>query len=102
LTQTLGDPSSTPVGMPVILSVSEMSVQSDVNGLASFLPSGGAFTGPLEFEIAVSAGTKAALQDEWESFPSGAGGNTSPPTRRPWHGSVAARRGISRVGGLDR
>jgi hypothetical protein len=101
LTQTGGESSSTPAGMPVILSVSEVSVQSDVNGLASFLPSVGTFTGSLEFEIAVSAGTKAALQDEWESFPSSTGGNISPPTS-PWHGSVPARRGLSRVGGIDR
>ncbi len=103
LTQPSGDPSATPPGTPVILSMTEVSVQSDVNGLASFIPSIGSFTGALEFEIAVSAGTTGALQDQLKSFPSGTGGNASPPDSSPWHGSVPARRGLSRVGGgVDR
>jgi hypothetical protein len=77
LTVTSGDPTVTQTGMPVILSASQASVQSDVNGLASFVPSVGSFTGPLEIEIQVSAGTTAALQDVMETFPGGSSGNTS-------------------------
>jgi len=90
---TPGDPTVTQTGMPVFLSASQSTVQSDVNGLASFVPSVGSFTGPLEIEIQVSAGTTAALQDVMETFPAASSGNTSPPTSSPWQGSVPALRG---------
>ncbi len=67
------------------------------DGLASFVPSVGSFTGPLEIEIQVSAGTTAALQDVMETFPAGSSGNTSPPTSSLWHGSVPALRGPRRL-----
>ena len=71
---TPGDPSVPQTGMPVILSVSESTVPSDANGLASVVPSVGSFTGTLEIEIQVSAaGTSAALQDVMESFPESSG-----------------------------
>jgi hypothetical protein len=89
LEQATGDPSAT----PAILSESQISVQSDVNGLATFVPSVGPFTGPLEVDIQVSAGANAALQGQMEIFPSGTGGNTSAPMGSPWHRSVPARRG---------
>jgi hypothetical protein len=89
LTQTAGDPSA----IPAILSESQRSVQSDVNGLATFVPSIGSFTGPLEVEIQVAAGATATLQGQMEIFPSGIGGNTSAPTRSPWRGGVSAARG---------
>jgi len=89
LTQTGGDPSA----IPAILSESQSSVQSDVNGLATFVPSIGSFTGPLEVEIQVAAGATATLQGQMEIFPSGIGGNTSAPTRSPWRGGVSAARG---------
>jgi len=76
--------SGDPAGMPVILSVSQSTLQSDANGLASFLPSLGSFTGSLEIEIQVSAGTTAALQAEMEAFPGVGSGSASPPTHRPW------------------
>jgi hypothetical protein len=90
LTLTSGDPTVTQTGMPVILSATQTSVQSDPNGLASFLPSVGSFTGPLEVEIQVSAGALAALQDVMEIYPQNGSGNTAPPTSSPWHGSVPA------------
>jgi adhesin/invasin len=65
LTSGAGDPA----GTPVILSTSQSTVQSDANGLASTVPSLGAFSGVLEIEIQVSAGTSAVLQEEVESFP---------------------------------
>jgi hypothetical protein len=66
-----GSTNPTQTGMPVILSVSQMSVQSDASGLAILVPSVGSFSGDLEIEIQVSAGTTAELLDELESFPSG-------------------------------
>jgi hypothetical protein len=96
LTLTPGDPTVTQTGMPVILSASQISVPSDANGLASFVPSIGSFTGPLEIEIQVSAGTTAALQDVMETFPAGSSGSTSPPTSSPWHGSVPPPHGPPR------
>jgi hypothetical protein len=92
LTLAPGDPTVTQTGMPVILSASQITVQSDVNGLASFAPSVGSFTGPLKIEIQVSAGTTAALQDVMETLPSAAGGNNPAPTRGPWGGSVPVPR----------
>jgi hypothetical protein len=97
VTETTGDPSAT----PTILSESQISVQSDVNGLATFVPSVGSFTGPLEVEIQVSAGA-ATLQGQMEIFPSGAGGNASPSTSRPRHRSVPAPREFTRVDRIDR
>jgi hypothetical protein len=72
---TPGDPTATPTSMPVFISASQTAVQSGVNGLASFVPSVGSLTGPLEIEIQVSAGTAAALQDVMETFPAVGGGN---------------------------
>ena len=97
LTLTSSDPSVAQTGMPIILSVSQNTVQSDVNGLASLVPSVGSFTGPLAIQIQVSAGTTAVLQDELESVPAASSGNTSPPTKNQWHGSVPAPRRPPRV-----
>ena len=69
LTLTTGDTTVKPTGMPVILAASLSSTTSDANGLANFLPSTGSFSGILEVEIQVSAGTSAGLQDVMESFP---------------------------------
>jgi hypothetical protein len=55
--------------MPVILGASQSRTTSDANGLANFLPSLGSFTGVLEVEIQVSAGTNAFLEDVMASFP---------------------------------
>jgi hypothetical protein len=89
---TLGS-SGTQTGIPVILGASQSTAQSNAGGLASFVPSVGGFTGTLEIEIQVSAGTTAVLQDELMSVPAGSGGNTSSPTSSLWHGSVPAPRG---------
>jgi hypothetical protein len=88
-------PTGDPASMPVILSVGQTAIQSDVNGLASFTPSLGTFTGPLEVEIEVLAGATAA-QSEMESFPEATGGNASPPIASPWHGNFPVRRGPER------
>ncbi|MFZ0535518.1 MAG: hypothetical protein WAM47_01585, partial [Candidatus Sulfotelmatobacter sp.] len=69
LAVTSGDTTVTQTGMPVILAASQSSTTSDANGLATFLPSVGSFSGILEVEIQVSAGTSAGLEDVMESFP---------------------------------
>jgi hypothetical protein len=66
--------------MPVILSASQTVVLSNASGLASFTPSLGSFTGTLEVEIQVSAGTTATLQDVMESFPETYFGSDSAPS----------------------
>ncbi|MCU1300602.1 MAG: putative lipoprotein [Candidatus Sulfotelmatobacter sp.] len=86
LTLVPGGPSGDPGGTPVILSASQSTVQSDINGLASFVPSLGTFTGPLEIEIQVSAGTTAALQDEMEAFAEDGSGSIPPPIHSPRRG----------------
>jgi hypothetical protein len=88
LTQITSELSAT----PIILSESQFSVQSDVNGLATFVPSLGSFTGPLAIEIQVSAGAAATLQGQMGIFPAGTGGNSSAPARSPWHRGARAFR----------
>jgi hypothetical protein len=75
-------------GMPVILRVSQTSVMSDVNGLASVTPLIAGLSGPLDVDVAATAGT-AALNSVLELFPgSDAGTSTGrspreqPPIRR--------------------
>lgn len=79
--------------MPVILSSTQVSMPSNGNGLASFIPSVGSFSGTLEIEIQVSAGATAALQDVLEIFPESVSGDTSPGASGPWHGNVPDPRG---------
>ncbi len=69
LTVVTGDATTTQTGMPVVLSANQSSMTSDANGLASFVPSLGSFSGLLEVEIQISAGASAALADVMESFP---------------------------------
>jgi hypothetical protein len=69
LVVTSADPTAAQTGMPVLLGAGQAIATSGTNGLANFLPSVGSFTGVLEVEIQVSAGTSAALEDVMESFP---------------------------------
>jgi hypothetical protein len=63
-----GDNGGAPA-LPVILSVSQTSVQSDANGMARLTPSTGGFSGPLEVQVSATAGTSAALQNVLQAFP---------------------------------
>jgi hypothetical protein len=63
-----GDSGGAPA-LPVILSVTQTSVQSDANGMARLTPSTGGFSGPLEIQVSATAGTSAALQDVLQAFP---------------------------------
>jgi hypothetical protein len=78
-----GAPPPTQLEMPIILSSSQTSVTSDANGLASFVPSVGPFTGTLEVAIQVSAvGASATLSDLLESLPQTAPVNVSQPVTK--------------------
>jgi hypothetical protein len=58
-----GEPNPTNPPMPVILQVSQSDATSDLNGLATLVPSPGGFSAPLEVDVTVSAGTTAWLDD---------------------------------------
>ena len=82
-----GETNSGNSAMPVIPSVSQGSAATDINGLANFTPSGGGFSGPLDVDVAVTAGTTAFLDYWLELFPGGNGAGTfmgkSPPRDPP-------------------
>jgi hypothetical protein len=77
----VGDSTTTQTGVPSILSSIQNSVQSDGNGLASFLPSVGSFTGTLEIEVQISTGTSAFLQDILQSYPEAPDGTVAATSR---------------------
>ncbi len=54
-----GETNSGNSGMPVILKVSQNTIPSDGNGLASFVPSAGGFAAPVDVDVNVSVGTAA-------------------------------------------
>src|SRR5262249_24171140 len=58
------DDASSQHGMTVILSTSQNSVLTDINGLASCQPSTGGLTRPLEIEVAATAPNGGSLQYE--------------------------------------
>ena len=79
-----GDTNSGNPAMPVILSVSQTTVQTDVNGLAGIVPSAGSFTGSLQVDIVASVSANAWLSYVLEELPADAAGqgsdaNPSPP-----------------------
>ena len=60
--------------MPVILKVSQSTAITDINGLASIVPSSAGFSPPLEVDVGVTAGTSAWLDYPLEVFPALSGG----------------------------
>jgi hypothetical protein len=56
-----GDSNPANPAMPVILSVSQTAVATDIDGLASIVPSSGGFGAPLEVDVGATAGSSAAL-----------------------------------------
>jgi hypothetical protein len=88
--------------MPIILSVTQTTVLSDGNGLASIVPATGSFAGPLEVDIFAAAGANAAFAcvlEAWpgtmtyESPPKPPPGSSRNPFRLPpvWPADVAGR-----------
>jgi len=70
--------------MPVILSVSQSTAITDLNGLASIVPSSAGFSPPLEVDVAVTAGVSASLDDPEELLPTVTAmprGTPQPPIR---------------------
>jgi hypothetical protein len=67
--------------MPVILKVTQSSAASDVNGLANIVPSSSGFSGPLEVDLAVTAGISASLDYPLQVVvpPVATSGTMSPP-----------------------
>lgn len=65
--------------MPVILQVSQSNATTDINGLASIVPSAGAFSAPLEVDVAVTAGTGDLLDYPLELLPASSTGSTATP-----------------------
>ena len=55
--------------LPVILNVSQSSVTTDLNGLASTTPSAAGFSGPLEVDVNATAGVSAQLDFPLELYP---------------------------------
>jgi len=81
-----GETNPTNPAMPVILTVSQSSTTTYVNGLASIVPSAGGFNAPLEVDVGVTAGTGDWLDYPLEEFPALSGSNAGgayPPSVRP-------------------
>jgi hypothetical protein len=73
---------------PVILQVSQSNATTDVNGLASIVPSAGGFTAPLEVDVAITTGTNAFIDYPLELLPAV---SNSPGTPQPLMGTIPAR-----------
>ncbi len=66
--------------MPVILGTWHIAVPTDMNGLASIVPSPGSLTGPVEIEVTATTGTTALQLFELESLdPNISMGSIQPP-----------------------
>jgi hypothetical protein len=67
--------------MPVILRVTQSSAAGGANGLANIVPSSGGFSGPLEVDVAVTAGINASLDYPLQVVvpPVATSGTMSPP-----------------------
>ena len=74
--------------MPVILKVTQTNATSDMNGLASIVPSAGGFSAPVEVDVSVSAGMSGFVDDPLFVLPgisgqSGLSSGSVPPARHP-------------------
>ena len=91
------DPTDLQAGTPILLSASQSSVLTDANGLASIVPSVGSFSGGLEVNIQITAGTSSELLEFAESIPQnapetppGRAESSSPPTLVEFPGGYSA------------
>lgn len=72
--------------MPVILNVSESNIATDLNGLASIVPSSSGFSPPVEVNVAVGAASSASDNYLLQVFPDLSSAGTiakNHPVRRP-------------------
>jgi len=67
--------------MPVILEVTQSNLTTDVNGLASIVPSAGSFSAPLEVDIGITAGINASLDEPLQMLPALANGGGDEPAK---------------------
>jgi len=89
---TGGDSGSQGQGEAVILGVVQSTATTDVNGIASFLPSVGSLTGPIQVALSATIGNGAQVQYTLASLPlppGPNGGRVDPPEApirfsRPW------------------
>jgi hypothetical protein len=65
--------------MPVILQVSQSNATTDMNGMASIVPSGVGFSAPLEVDVGVTAGAGALLDYPLIVLPAPDSGSTNSP-----------------------
>jgi len=77
--------------MPDILKVTQTNAISDMNGLASIVPSSSGFSPPLEVDLTVTAGISAWLDYPLEVFPALIGVNTADGANEPPKGEVPVR-----------
>ena len=69
--------------MPVILEITANNLTTDINGLASIVPSSGGFDAPVEVDVGVTAGTTAVLDDPLEVLQAtSVGAQATHPSRR--------------------
>ena len=90
-TPTAGGNGETNPGNPatsVILQLSQSTTTTDVNGLASIVPSAGTFSAALEVDVEVTAGVGAALDYPLELLPAT---NTNSPGTPPLIGTLPPR-----------
>jgi hypothetical protein len=87
-TATVGGDGETETGnpaMPVILKVTQSSATTDINGLASIVPSSSGFSPPVEVDVTVTAGIGAWFDYPLQMLPAPIGRNSvdasDPPIR---------------------
>jgi hypothetical protein len=94
----IGDTNPGNPAMPVILKVTQSSVTTDAEGLASLAPSSGSFSAPLEVDVQAAAGTGAILDNPLlllPPLPAGAGASRAgADNRRPLAGTLVRGRSI--------
>jgi hypothetical protein len=80
-------------GMPAILQVTQSTMATDFNGLASSLPSGGGFSPPVEVDVAVTAGLSSLLDYPLQLLPPFVAGNEFDGTGQQTVGGIPVRSG---------
>ena len=99
--ETTGESSSRNHGMPVILGSSQVQVASDLNGLASLVPSAGGLSSALEIEVVASVGTNARQQLEVEAlWPVAATNGSGPAMSSSANQTEPSARGGPQIGSL--
>lgn len=88
--------------MPVILQVNQSSATTDINGLASIVPSAVGFGAPLEVDVAVIAANGALLDYPLQLLPSSGSPGATPPSigTLPLH-TVPIERNATRQAGVE-